>query len=124
MSSYDFTAGLEDELDDISGGRAQWQAVLEAFWRDFKPKTAEVMEQKPSEVTAALDEFLSPYAVPPKGDGIRSAPVPDVRQTGGFPCAAGASAHSSPAPTIPSASSPASSPAGRGGRGRGQRAGS
>lgn len=45
--SYDFTAGLEDELDEISGGRAQWQAVLDAFWRDFKPKTAEVMEQKP-----------------------------------------------------------------------------
>ena len=44
--SYDFTAHLEDELDDISGGRAQWQAVLEAFWRDFKPKTAEIMEQK------------------------------------------------------------------------------
>ncbi|HWL46232.1 MAG TPA: type I DNA topoisomerase, partial [Sphingomonadaceae bacterium] len=40
--SYDFTAGLEEQLDDVSGGRAQWQAVLDAFWRDFKPKTAEV----------------------------------------------------------------------------------
>ena len=67
--SYDFTAGMEDELDDVSGGRAQWQAVLEAFWRDFKPRTAEVMEQKPSEVTAALDEFLGPWLFPDKGDG-------------------------------------------------------
>jgi DNA topoisomerase-1 len=67
--SYDFTAHLEDELDDISGGRAQWQQVLEAFWRDFKPKTGEVMESKPSEITAALDEFLSPYLFPDKGDG-------------------------------------------------------
>src|SRR3546814_1401720 len=58
--SYDFTAELEESLDDISGGRAQWQKVLDAFWRDFKPKTAEVMEQKPSEVTQALDEFLAP----------------------------------------------------------------
>ena len=66
---YDYTAGLEGELDDVSGGRAQWQAVLEAFWRDFKPKTVEVMEQKPSEVTAALDEFLAPYLFPDKGDG-------------------------------------------------------
>jgi DNA topoisomerase-1 len=66
--SYDFTAGLEDSLDDVSGGRAQWQAVLEAFWRDFKPKTAEVMEQQPSEVTAALDEFLGSYLFPDKGD--------------------------------------------------------
>ncbi len=67
--SYDFTAGLEEELDDISGGRADWQKVLEAFWRDFKPKTAEIMEQKPSEVTAALDEFLAPFLFPDKGDG-------------------------------------------------------
>ncbi len=67
--SFDFTAGLEDSLDDISGGRAEWQAVLEAFWRDFKPKTAEIMEQKPSEITAALDEFLAPYLFPEKGDG-------------------------------------------------------
>ncbi len=66
---YDYTAGLEGELDDVSGGRAQWQAVLDAFWRDFKPKTAEVMEQKPSEVTAALDVFLGPYLFPDKGAG-------------------------------------------------------
>ena len=66
---YDFTAELEEELDDVSGGRADWQAVLEAFWRDFKPKTAEVMEQKPSEVTAALDEFLAPFLFPDKSDG-------------------------------------------------------
>jgi DNA topoisomerase-1 len=67
--SYDFTAGLENELDDVSGGRADWQAVLEAFWRDFKPRTAEVMEQKPSDVTVALDEFLAPWLFPDLGDG-------------------------------------------------------
>jgi len=66
---YDFTAGLEEELDDVSGGRAQWQAVLDAFWKDFKPRTSEVMEQKPSEVTAALDVFLEPYLFPAKADG-------------------------------------------------------
>ena len=67
--SYDFTAHLEDELDDISGGRLQWQAVLEEFWRDFKPKTVEVMAQKPSEITAAIDDFLAPWLFPDKGDG-------------------------------------------------------
>ncbi|HEX8125924.1 MAG TPA: type I DNA topoisomerase [Allosphingosinicella sp.] len=67
--SFDFTAHLEDELDDISGGRAQWQAVLEAFWKDFKPKTAEIMEQQPSAITAALDEFLAPWLFPDKDDG-------------------------------------------------------
>ncbi|HEX8217411.1 MAG TPA: type I DNA topoisomerase [Allosphingosinicella sp.] len=67
--SFDFTAHLEDELDDISGGRAEWQQVLEAFWRDFKPKTLEIMERKPSEITEALDEFLAPWLFPDKGDG-------------------------------------------------------
>jgi len=67
--NYDFTAELEEELDDVSGGRAQWQAVLEAFWKDFKPRTADVMEQKPSDITAALDEFLAPYLFPEKADG-------------------------------------------------------
>src|SRR3546814_2924456 len=66
---YDGTAGLEGELDDVSGGRAQWQAVLDRFWRDFKPRTGEVMEQKPSEITAGLDEFLGLYLFPDKGDG-------------------------------------------------------
>ena len=67
--AYDFTAGLEDELDEVSGGRAEWQAVLDAFWRDFKPLTTDVMEQKPSEVTAALDQFLAPYLFPEREDG-------------------------------------------------------
>ncbi len=67
--NYDYTAGLEEELDDVSGGRAGWQAVLDAFWKDFRPRTDEVMERKPSEVTEALDQFLEPYLFPDKGDG-------------------------------------------------------
>ena len=66
---YDFTAGLEDQLDEVSGGRAQWQAVLDAFWKDFKPRTTEVMDFKPSEITAELDVFLEPYLFPVKADG-------------------------------------------------------
>mgnify|MGYP001108733479 CR=1 FL=1 len=67
--AYDFTAGMEEELDDVSGGRAEWKLVLEDFWRDFKPKSDEVMERKPSEVTEVLDEFLSDYLFPSKEDG-------------------------------------------------------
>ncbi|MBA16540.1 MAG: DNA topoisomerase I [Sphingomonas sp.] len=67
--SYDYTAELEEELDDVSGGRAGWQAVLDEFWRDFKPRTNDVMEQKPSDITAELDKFLEPYLFPAKADG-------------------------------------------------------
>ncbi|MDV3257602.1 MAG: type I DNA topoisomerase [Sphingomonas sp.] len=67
--SFDYTAELEEELDDVSGGRLDWQKLLDDFWRDFKPKAGEVMEQKPSDVTAALDDFLSPWLFPQKEDG-------------------------------------------------------
>jgi DNA topoisomerase-1 len=67
--SYDYTAELEEELDDVSGGRLDWQKLLDDFWRDFKPKAGEVMDQKPSEITAAIDEFLEPWLYPPRADG-------------------------------------------------------
>lgn len=67
--AYEFTAGMEEELDDVSGGREAWKALLAKFWRDFKPKSDEVMERKPSEVTEALDAFLSDYLFPDKADG-------------------------------------------------------
>jgi DNA topoisomerase I len=74
--AYDYTASLEEELDDVSGGRAQWQKILEAFWHDFKPKTAEVMEKLPSDVTAELDKFLEPYLFPEKEDGTEARLCP------------------------------------------------
>ncbi|OYQ26793.1 DNA topoisomerase I [Sandarakinorhabdus cyanobacteriorum] len=67
---YDFTAGLETQLDDVSAGDASYLELLRAFWADFKPKTAEVMEQRPSDITAALDEYLAPFLFPDKGDGV------------------------------------------------------
>src|SRR5690349_21473328 len=67
--SYDYTAELEEELDDVSGGRLDWKKLLDDFWRDFKPKAGEVMDQKPSEITQALDEFLAPWLYPPRADG-------------------------------------------------------
>lgn len=67
--SFDYTAELEEELDDVSGGRLEWHKLLRDFWRDFQPKAGEVMDQKPSEITAAIDEFLAPWLFPDKGDG-------------------------------------------------------
>jgi DNA topoisomerase I len=67
--AYDFTAGMEDELDVVSDGREDYKAVLARFWKDFKPKADEVMEKLPSEVTEALDEYLSDFLFPPKDDG-------------------------------------------------------
>ena len=32
---YEFTAGLEEDLDRISNGEVDWRTVLRDFWRDF-----------------------------------------------------------------------------------------
>ncbi|QPC97854.1 type I DNA topoisomerase [Qipengyuania soli] len=67
--AFDFTAGMEEELDTVSDGREDWKALLAEFWKDFKPKTEEVMEKKPSEVTEELDDFLADYLFPERADG-------------------------------------------------------
>jgi len=83
--AYDFTAGMEEELDTVSDGREDWKDLLSKFWKDFKPKSDEVMERKPSEVTEALDEFLSDYLFPPKEDGTdpRKCPLCDTEGRSG-----------------------------------------
>src|SRR3546814_3841556 len=48
---------------------SDWSSDVCSSDLDFKPRTGEVMEQKPSEITAALDEFLGAYLFPDKGDG-------------------------------------------------------
>jgi DNA topoisomerase-1 len=55
---YDFTATLEDELDAIARGEAQWIPVLEKFWKPFIKNIEHITETvKKSDVTEeALDE--------------------------------------------------------------------
>ncbi|HEU0198455.1 MAG TPA: type I DNA topoisomerase, partial [Nevskiaceae bacterium] len=50
---YKFTAKLEDDLDAISRGEAEWVPLLARFWSDFKPIVDEKMELKRSEVAEA-----------------------------------------------------------------------
>lgn len=66
---YNFTADLENQLDDISGGREDWRRVLEAFWRDFSAAVDETKELRISDVIEALDADLGPHFFPPSADG-------------------------------------------------------
>ncbi|MEM1163262.1 MAG: type I DNA topoisomerase, partial [Pseudomonadota bacterium] len=67
--AYDFTAGLEEELDDISGGRVDWQEVLTNFWKDFHAAIGETAELRITEVLDKINDVLSPHIFPDKGDG-------------------------------------------------------
>ncbi len=66
---YDFTAHLEEELDEISRGEREWKAVLEEFWRDFSHRTDEVMKIRTAEILDRLNQYLAPMIFPPRDDG-------------------------------------------------------
>ena len=55
---YEFTAKMEDELDDISNGKEEWLPVLEKFWKDFSAQLLEKESVSRKEVTQEqLDEM-------------------------------------------------------------------
>ncbi len=55
---YNFTAGLEDQLDEITSGKESWIKVLEMFWKDFNNNVSEVKEKRTREVLDLLNESL------------------------------------------------------------------
>jgi DNA topoisomerase-1 len=66
---YGFTAGLEEKLDDISGGRIDWKTVLRDFWNEFSKAVEDTRELRVSQVLDALDASLGPHFFPPRADG-------------------------------------------------------
>jgi DNA topoisomerase-1 len=62
---YDFTAQLEDQLDEVSGGRIDWRALLARFWKEFKAAVDSTSELRISDVINALDTALGPHFFPP-----------------------------------------------------------
>ncbi|WP_096704028.1 type I DNA topoisomerase [Magnetospirillum sp. 15-1] len=66
---YNFTADLENQLDDISGGRIDWKKVLEVFWKDFSGAVDETKDLRVAQVLDALDELLGPHFFPDNGSG-------------------------------------------------------
>ena len=66
---YDFTADLENELDDVSAGERAYKDVLTRFWRDFSAAVAETADLRIGEVLEKIDEFLAPHLYPPRADG-------------------------------------------------------
>ena len=57
---YEFTAKLEDELDDISNGKEEWLPVLERFWKDFSAQIGEKESVSRKDVTQEQIEELCP----------------------------------------------------------------
>lgn len=66
---YGFTAGLEEQLDEISDGKLDYKEVLREFWKDFTGNIDEIKDLRVSEVLDALNDLLASRIFPPKEDG-------------------------------------------------------
>jgi DNA topoisomerase-1 len=66
---YDFTADLEEKLDEVAEGSLAWKQLLRDFWRDFSAAIDGTKDLRVSEVITKLDEILGPHIFPAKGDG-------------------------------------------------------
>jgi len=66
---YDFTADLEEDLDRVSAGEADYKELLRRFWRDFSAAIAETSELRITEVLEKINEVLEPHLFPPNEEG-------------------------------------------------------
>ena len=74
---YDFTARLEDRLDQISAGELEWKAVLAEWWQDFSQAVGEAKELRTTQVLDEMDQLLGAYifGMPKEGaDGVMHDP--------------------------------------------------
>ena len=61
---YDFTARLEEQLDEISSGELFWKDVLTQFWTPFHQATDEAKELKIQQVLEQLQKDLDSFLFP------------------------------------------------------------
>ena len=66
---YDFTAQLEEYLDNVSAGEMEWKKLLGGFWAKFIKNIEAVQPLQISEVINKIDEVLSYHLFPPREDG-------------------------------------------------------
>ncbi len=66
---YDFTADLEEKLDEVAEGDLDWKQLLADFWKSFSAAIGETKDLKISQVIDALDEVIGPHIFPAEADG-------------------------------------------------------
>jgi DNA topoisomerase-1 len=74
---YDFTANLEEQLDDVSNGKLTWKGFLKNFWVDFDKQVASVLTEENATVVDRISEFLAYHYFPAKEDGTDPRKCPD-----------------------------------------------
>ena len=66
---YNFTANLEDSLDEITSGKIKWIDVLSQFWEKFNSNVNEVKELRTRTILDMLNESLADIIFDKDGEG-------------------------------------------------------
>jgi DNA topoisomerase-1 len=66
---YNFTADLENQLDEVSAGNLDWKKVLSDFWHDFIAAIDGTKDLTRTAVIDAVDALLEPHLFPVMADG-------------------------------------------------------
>ena len=70
--AYDYTAEMEDLLDQVASGKKSWKEMLGQFWTSFKVCADEAMKQEFEHVRQTLQEALGHIFFP---DGNQQCPA-------------------------------------------------
>ena len=77
---YDFTAQMEEFLDDVSAGSMEWKKLLSGFWVKFYNTIQSVQPLQVTDVINKIDEVLSYHLFPPKADGSDPRECPECHK--------------------------------------------
>ena len=72
---YEFTANLEEELDDIAQGALVWEKVLDKFWEEFNANIDSAKELSITEVIDAVENDINDYVFKDLEDKNRECPL-------------------------------------------------
>src|SRR5262249_9608029 len=74
---YDFTAQLEERLDDVSAGEIDWKQVLREWWEQFIATVDDTKSLTSQKVLETVDALLEPfiYRNIAKGTDPRACPT-------------------------------------------------
>ena len=68
---YEFTAEMEESLDEITSGQIDWKEFLEKFWKNFSSNIGEVTDLRITNVLDHLNDSLKNHIfVEPEGKNI------------------------------------------------------
>jgi DNA topoisomerase-1 len=66
---YNYTADLEEKLDQVSNSEIDWKALLRDFWNDFSGAVGGIKDLRTGQVLDSLNDLLGPHIFPPRDDG-------------------------------------------------------